>query len=149
MSRNRGQKTPCFSGFQSLKRQGNVFIFKTSKMGFYRSTKSKNQHFLKKGDLSLFFGLNPLRWHIAKKNRFVKGKRSSCIYPWLACSFLLLYWQKSKFILKWQCLFWQERSWSYDTVFDLACLWRNVDAKAKVTLVTNCRVLLLKWWRFG
>ena len=40
--------------------QGNGFIFKTSKMGFYCSTKSKNEHFLKKGDLSPFFDINPL-----------------------------------------------------------------------------------------
>ena len=44
-----GEKSLFYAVFKAQNGQGNGFIFKTSKMGFYRSTKSKNQHFLKKG----------------------------------------------------------------------------------------------------
>ena len=40
--------------------QGNGLIFKTSKMRFYCVTKIVNQQLFEKGDLSPFFGLNPL-----------------------------------------------------------------------------------------
>ncbi len=47
-------------------------------LSFHENLKST---LFEKGDLSPFFGLNPLNGHIAKKNRFVKGERGSCIYP--------------------------------------------------------------------